>query len=174
MSSARFLGRFCLFVTVVAFIAGCGSSKPRAYPVTGKVTGSEKPLKGVIIRFQPVEEKGVFSSATIRDDGGYDLMTTDGRRGALPGKYKVVFALGSGAMQEAMEKMSKTPRQKKSTTPIMRPGMKAPPGGFSSVQGSGPPEFETPYPSSYGSAETTPKDVEVKTGSNTIDIQIVK
>ena len=174
MLSARFLGRFCLFVTVIVFTSGCGSSKPRAYPVAGKVTGSEQPLKGVLIRFQPVDEKGVFSSGTIRDDGGYDLMTTDGRRGALPGKYKVVFALGTGSMQEAMSKMSKTPKQKKSATPMMRPGMKAPPGGFSSVQGSGPPEFETPYPSSYGSAETTPKEVEVKTGSNTIDIQIVK
>lgn len=174
MTFARFLSRLCVLFVVVSVAAGCGSNKPRAYPVTGKVTGSEKPLKGIIIRFQPVDgEKGVFSSGTIKDDGGYDLTTTDGRRGALPGKYKVVFALGSGAMQEAMAKMSKSPK-KKSGPQMMRPGMKAPPGGFSSVGGGGAPEFDTPYPASYGSAETTPQEVEVKAGTNNIDIAIQK
>lgn len=169
-------GSAAFFCFALLVTAGCGSSKPPAYPVQGKITGGTSSVAGVVVSFAPLDaDLGVYSSGIVKDDGTYSLETTDGRPGAVAGKYKVVLALGPGKMQAAMEAVGKNPRAAGGggpRMPMMRPGMAAPPGGFSSAAKSGPPKFERPFPDSYSSASTSPKEVEVKSGSNVIDIQL--
>ncbi len=158
-------------------MAGCGSSKPPAYPVKGKVSGGTSSLAGVMLRFSPVDsDKGTFSSGVIKDDGSYELTTTDGRSGACAGKYKIVLAFGPAQMQAAMQNMSKKPQKPAGggggSMPMMGPGMKMPSGGFSSGAKSSGPKFDLPFPESYSKAESSPKEVDVKSGSNVIDIQL--
>lgn len=165
-------------VFAILFMTGCGSSKPPAYVVKGKVTGGKSSLAGVMLSFSPVDaDKGSFSSGAIKDDGSYELSTTDGRAGACAGKYKVVLAFGPAQMQAAMQNMSKNPQKSGSgggsgSMPMMGPGMKRPTGGFTSGAKGGPPKFDLPFPDSYSQAQTSPKEVEVKSGTNVIDIQL--
>lgn len=72
----------------VVSIVGCGGETgPKLVKVTGKVTIGGKPAQSATIIFQPVGE-GTVASATIGDDGTYDLVTQE-RFGAIPGSYKV-------------------------------------------------------------------------------------
>lgn len=79
-------------------------------------------------------------------DGAYSLEALDGRPGCQPGKYKVVIMPGKDAIQAAMKNM--------------KPGLKA------------SPKVESKVPDAYGTAKTSPKEVEVKAESNVIDISI--
>lgn len=128
-------------------LVGCSGAppKPDAYPVTGKVTVEGKPLAGHLVSFVSTST-GEGSSATTDSNGAYTLSTLDGRPGCVPGKYKVVIKPGAEATMAAMKNM--------------KPGMTAPPTASAEVPGT------------YGDAATSPKEVEVKAESNTIDIAI--
>jgi len=173
MPSTRCL---CIALCASVMLSGCGPSKPPAYPVKGKVSGGTGSLAGVIISFSATDENGTHSSGVINEDGTYELKTTDGRPGAVPGKYKVVLALGAASMESAMGGMSKDPPKSGSGgpggMPRMRPGMPMPVGGMGGGAKSGPPKFERPFPEAYSSAKTSPKELEVKSGSNEIDISL--
>ena len=130
---------------------GCGESKPKQYPVSGKVIVEGKPLADVGIFFVPAigGDKAQNFSGKTGSDGSYSLSdSADQSSGALPGKYKVVLALAGDAFQKQMMASMTAPGQ------------------------GGPPQITTPFPKEYQSAETSPKEVEVKAESNTIDITI--
>jgi len=144
------LGFCAAFASFV--LAGCGSSGPKTYPVTGKVTAGGKPVKNCAIHFQPVDSIKQFgsdsqiASGQIADDGTYTLYTgTTGTRGAMAGKYKVVLQPTAGAGTAQIRKGEREPAAVESNL----------------------------VPKEYTDALTTPKEVEVTTGSNTINIEIL-
>ncbi|HLJ92854.1 MAG TPA: hypothetical protein VKU02_06640 [Gemmataceae bacterium] len=77
----------------IALVAGCGDSSSNLVPVVGKVIVDGKPLTtGTgIVNYRP--EKGSLNhkepAAKIEPDGTYRL-TTDGKEGAPPGRYRVL------------------------------------------------------------------------------------
>jgi len=82
---------FFLVGSLLFFGAGCGKQETH-YPVSGKVTLNNAPLKGGIVTFIPDESKGNKSKSNatgmINAEGNYTLMT-NGRSGAPAGWYKV-------------------------------------------------------------------------------------
>lgn len=132
-------------------IAGCGTGGPalsKLYPVTGKVTVGGKPLADCSVQFVAIGKAGSFSGK-IGEDGSYTLADMkDGRPGAEVGKYKVIFQVDPKMAQKAMESG----------------GMRGP-----ATEGGGP---AGPFPDEYKKADTSPKEVEVTSSSNTINIEI--
>lgn len=142
---------FSSLALVLIFMGGCGGDGlPPVYPVTGKVSFSGGSLSGYRVSFVPASGSG-GGSAEIKDDGSYTLQAEDGRMGCTAGKYKVTLQPGFDpkAMQEAMKKL-----------PMMK----------GNTKGLAPPESK--LPKTYSAAATSPKEVEVKSGPNTIDISI--
>lgn len=81
-------------ITLVAALPGC--SRPvKLVPAEGVVEIGGKPANGIIVQFlpQPVEgEKRPTSFATTGDDGSFQLVTNDGKPGAVEGKHHVILA----------------------------------------------------------------------------------
>lgn len=161
-----------LLLVAVVLITGCGGSgKPATYVVKGKITGAKESLAGVIIQFSPVDSsKNAFSSGKVAQDGSYEIATLDGRKGAEAGKYKVVLSLGTEGMRAMM---TKGPKMVKDTGAA--PGAAKMPMGMPNANSASKgmvPQFEYPFPATYASAASSPKEVEVKSGSNVIDIAL--
>lgn len=127
-------------------IMGCDGSaaKAKLYSVSGKATAGGKPLANCIISFVSASGDGKMFGGEIAADGSFTLSHSDGRVGAEPGKYKVVLQVSPELQQKAMTS-----------------------GG-----GSGPPQVTAPFPSEYAEASSSPKEVEVKAESNTINVEI--
>lgn len=139
----------CLAPLLLCLIGCGGSDEVAVYPVTGKVSFQGGSLSGYRISFVSPNGDGAFG--VIKDDGTYALEVSDGRKGCIAGKFKVVIQpnVDLKSMQESMAKMA-----------AAKPGAK------------GPPPAESKVPKTFGAAATSPKEVEVKTGPNTIDISI--
>jgi hypothetical protein len=75
-------------------VAGCGKAEgPKIIPVAGLVTIAGKPADNVMVRFVPDGEslEGLIESSGITDaDGRVELMTSDNRKGAVPGPGKIL------------------------------------------------------------------------------------
>ncbi len=132
---------------------GCGPAKPSVYSVSGKVTVDGKPLPDVEIFFIGTGQNSQNYKGKTGADGSYSLSNPDdGRSGAQAGKYKIVLAVTGDAANKAMMN-------------AMMQGGGNPDAG--PAQGA-----QLPFPKEYTSADTSPKEVEVKAQSNTIDITI--
>lgn len=143
---SRYLGHSAWMGILVAFIVGCGVGGPSTYPVTGKVSIKGQPAKDVTITFAPVDSQGQPASGVVKADGTYSLLTgAQAKPGAIPGKYKVVL-----------------------TADLSKVDMSA---AYSGAKGPPKPP-ESPVPKEYDSPKTSPKEVDVKPQSNTIDIDI--
>ena len=140
----------CLFPVLMCLIGCGGSDGPSVYPVTGKVTFSGGSLAGYRISFVSADRQS-GAIGLIKDDGSYSLEVADGRAGCTVGKFKVVIqpVVDLKAMQEKMAKMEN-----------MKPGAK------------GLPAPESKIPKAFNDVSTSTKEVEVKSGSNKIDISI--
>jgi hypothetical protein len=85
---------FALLLTIVLFASGCGGSK--LIPVEGKVTVGNEPLKTGNVTYHPDVDGGnkqtypTLPIGTIDETGKYTL-STGGKPGAPPGKYKVTI-----------------------------------------------------------------------------------
>ncbi len=120
-------------------LAGCGSDPGIApvFPVTGKITINDQPLKAAtaMVVFKPDTSKKNSStfepSGTLDEQGVYSLVTK-GRPGAPLGWYKVVVVAHDG---KQFADMTKTRHQR--------------------------PVVGSLLPAKYGSAETTDLAVEV-------------
>ena len=159
LPSRRSLGvTVSLVAAGVMFISGCGPAGPSFQPVGGKLTVEGKTPSGVQISFYPVSGKGPIASGTVdAATGRYDLTSSGGvgkaaGKGAVAGKYKVVLNAGGGAGGAAGSAEA----------------MKAQYGGG----GKAPTVPKASFPKEYGSASTSPKEVEVKSGANTIDLDL--
>jgi len=140
-------------------VAGCGAGGPSFNPVGGKLTVDGKVPANVQISFYPVDGKGPIASGTVdAGTGRYDLTSSGGvgkpaGKGAVAGKYKVVLNAGGGAGAGSTEAM-----------------MAQYSGGNN--QGKAPAAPKASFKKEYGSASTSPKEVEVKSGANTIDLDL--
>ncbi len=147
--------RLLLVVVAIAFgLSGCGPAvtpKPKLYPVKGKVTLKGKPLTGctlllVVIKAAPGADDSCFGE--LDPEGGFDLWSASGKRGAAPGKYKVTFSSGDGESPE--EKMK------------------------AMMDGSALAKMKkvTPYPKIYSSFSSSPKEVEITSTMSELLIEL--
>lgn len=139
-------------MAVAVLLVGCGPTGPALHPVTGKVTIGGSPASGIQVSFMPVDAKQMTASGKV-EGGSYTLFSNAGK-GAIAGKYKVVLsqaAAGGGG--------APTPEQ-----------MAAQYSG--NRQGGAAVKDKPSFPAEYSAADTTPLEVEVKAGPNTIDIPL--
>ncbi len=146
-------------ISAVFFSAvGCGPSQVSVYSVKGKLTRAGQPLGDVHLTLTPAEAGDrPFASAEVGPDGTFELKCSDGRIGAPAGSYKVVLAekaaadpmAGMKAMREKMEGKG---------------GMAMDPNKMKSANEK--------FPAEYKDVSKSPKTVEVKAESQTLDIDI--
>lgn len=148
-----------LLGAVALVVAGCGAVGPSFNPVGGKLTVDGKVPANVQISFYPVDGKGPIASGNVdAGTGRYDLTSSGGvgkpaGKGAVAGKYKVVLnASGGGGGAASPE------------------AMMAQYSGNN--QGKAPAAPKASFKKEYGSASTSPKEVEVKSGTNSIDLDL--
>ena len=142
--------RFCVaWVLSVTALIGCGQSGPAVHPVSGTVTVGGKPVQNVQVTFMPTEPSRPIASGNVDADGRYVLTSgATNRSGAVAGAYKVVLSQLDGASQQELD------------------------ARYTSGTGGPPPVPKAAFPDEYKSAETSPKQVDVAAGSNTINIEI--
>lgn len=119
-------GRTLVLFALLSMLAasGCGDSSGvgRTFPVVGKVTLNEVPLKAknAIVLFKPDAERGNSSpfepSSTVEEDGTYTL-TTKGKKGAPPGWYKVIVIARDDAPPQHPKNLKKNRPVAKSLLP---------------------------------------------------------
>lgn len=95
-----------------AFVAGCGDSGPKLYPVTGKVTVNGNPLSSGTVVFNPDKAKGnTFGGICVGElssDGAYTLQT-NGKPGAPAGPYKVTITATAATPMDNTKPSMKSP-----------------------------------------------------------------
>jgi len=82
-----------LFVVAIVFSSGCSEPAPtNLVPVEGRVTFDGKPLASGSVSLRP-ESRETWDQPTgaISGADGHYAVYTNGQRGALPGKYRVVI-----------------------------------------------------------------------------------
>jgi hypothetical protein len=130
--------------------AGCGWFAPRG-DVNGRLTLKGEPLAEVQVYFVPEpgqETAGPAAGATAAD-GTYTLADAEGRAGAAPGRYRVVLQDLQSGKRSARSLASKAgARRDAAEAAKMR------------------------VPERYTSATTTPLQFEIKTGKQTIDLNL--
>ena len=149
----------CLALGAVVAFAGCGPAGFTFHPVSGKLTIDGKVPSNVQVSLYPVSGKGPIASGTVDASSGQFQLTSSGGvnkpsgKGAVAGKYKVVLNSSSGAA-----------------------GGMSPEDAMKQYQGIGqgksPAAPKASFPKEFGSASTSPKEVEVKAGPNTIDLAL--
>ena len=144
-----------LLVLVAA--VGCAPAGPSFHPVSGKLTVGGKVPANVQISLYPVDGKGPIASGTVDSSSGQFTLTSSGGvgkaagKGAVAGKYKVVLnssSGGTGSPEEMMKQYS---------------------GGGA---GKAPSAPKASFPKEFGSASTSPKEVEIKSGPNSLDLAL--
>jgi hypothetical protein len=87
---------YTLMSLAVMHALGCGGGAPdRAalVPVSGKVTVNGQPMAGISVIFSPSDViGGTAAGGTTNEGGEFTLIYSDGREGAIPGKYNVLFS----------------------------------------------------------------------------------
>jgi hypothetical protein len=156
-------------ILALKLAAGCSSGGPTLYPVSGKITGATGSLEGVLVVLNPLDSKGLSAVGEVAADGTFKVESNNDRVGAMAGKYKVTLALGANAMKKAMEGMAVAGAK---LQPVTSSSNAVPqiPGAVGMGVMTGPPKIEKPFPDSYSTPTTSPKDFEVKTGNNVLDI----
>jgi hypothetical protein len=88
----RRLTSLTLLAAGLAITAGCGDGGPKLVPVEGRVTLDGKPVKEMLINFQPVgNTHGTGANGMTDADGKFTLIDSRGGTGAYAGEYKVSF-----------------------------------------------------------------------------------
>ena len=137
------------WVLSVAALIGCGQSGPAVHAVSGTVTVGGKPVQNVQVTFMPTDPSRPVASGNVAADGRYVLTSgATNKRGAVAGAYKVVLSQLDGSSQQELE------------------------ARYTSGTGGPPPVPKAAFPDEYKSVETSPKQVDVAAGSNTINIEI--
>lgn len=88
MSFLNHLGRLAIIVLV--FVAGCGPSRVRTYPTSGKVLFTDgQPVRSGMIELESLEHK-TTATGQIQQDGSFVLGTFTPTDGAAAGKHRVI------------------------------------------------------------------------------------
>jgi hypothetical protein len=137
---------------LAALVLGCsGTSGPALNPVSGKVTIGGQPAKNVLVTFQPTDAKLPAASGRVDDTGTYSLSSgSTGGKGAAAGTYKIVLQQLGPSLAE----------------------MEAAYSGGSGKQSAPPAGAQASFPDEYKEASTSPKEVTVTSGTNTINIEL--
>lgn len=139
---------------LVAQFVGCGGAEgpppPKLYGVSGTLTQGDKPVSNITVTLMPVDPAALPATGTTGADGKF-VVSTNGRLGAMPGKYKVVLMTAKSE-----------PTTIKDLEQISGAGAKI----------KGMPKPKTPFPESWTRAETTPLEHEVVDKSTTLDINL--
>jgi hypothetical protein len=144
--------RNALLIPILFLAAtGCEPAGPKVYPVKGKLTINGMPAKDVQLSFYPVASEGTVGSSVLSPDGSYEIISgNEGRPGIPQGKYKVVLQASQTLGKEAA--MAR----------------------YGGAGGAPPAAPEMSFPKEYAASDTSPKEVEVKAETNTINIDITK
>ena len=138
-------------VALCLLFAGCTESGLKTVPVKGTLTIDGQPANDVMITFSPLDPKLESASGQVRS-GAFQLYSgSEGKEGAMVGKYKVVLAPTGAAASGDMSSMYKDAE---------------------GTKGSQAPKPKLSFPEKYTKAETSDKEVEVTSGSNDIKIDI--
>ena len=90
-----------LLTTALVLLVGCGGGEPEGPPigyVEGTVTLDGKPLKGVIVGFEPQgTTSGAPSMGATDAEGHYELTYSASEKGAAIGTHKVTVTTPSDA-----------------------------------------------------------------------------
>jgi hypothetical protein len=139
-----FVARYLIAVAALAALAGCGP-RYELGQVRGTVSAGGHPLSNVVVMYVPetTDQPGTPGSTAQTDAAGrYALSADTGSEGAAVGKHRVV--LRDLAIQKA-------PRSADGTV------LKRPPARFAA---------------DYGDPLRTPLVVEVRSGEQTIDLEL--
>jgi hypothetical protein len=152
------------FVVLVGCNGGGGAAKVATHKVTGKVTMGGSAVAGATVTFSP--EKGSSPAAMGLTDaqGVYTLTTYAAGDGAPEGDYKVLV-YKEAPKSEASSGPQHDP--KAGGTPQGPPG----PKGHGGSNKKGGPAGSL-LPEKYSSASDTPLKKTVKSGENTIDLEL--
>jgi hypothetical protein len=143
-------------------LLGCSSGAadaPALYPVTGTLKVGGKPLADVSVQLAPVDAKSKARPGIGNTDAeGKFTIRTNGDKGAVSGKYKVVLSTGSAKQEQ--DTIEDAIKKQQEMMQRMKQGM------------TGPVATTSPFPKEWADASTTPKEVEVGTQPVTVDIDI--
>ena len=141
------LGAVCC---LMSFFGCSGSTGPSTVPVKGTLTIDGQPANDVTITLSPLDTALPTASGPV-SNGAFQVFTgAQGKPGAALGKYKVVLAQSAQGGLDAAKAMY-------------------------AKGGGGPPKAaQLSFPEKYTSATTSDKEVEIKSGSNDLKIEITK
>jgi hypothetical protein len=135
------------FLALVATLCGCGDVDELAVvPVTGTVTKGGAPVKDVRVTLATADpkDKAPLQMGLSGADGKFEIQTSAGQKGAVPGRYKVVLTDGG-----------------------------APNMDYSAMGKKGPQANTEVIPKTYQSSTSTPLTVTVEPGTGaTISAEI--
>ncbi len=146
--------RFCLLLMFVSIsmVLGCGGAPagPKMYSVTGTLTVGGKPLEDINVQLIPVDlgTATILSAGKTDAAGRFAVVGTNGHKGAVPGKYKVVLA------------RTNTPPPSSTTA------------ASHDQSGAPPQQADLPFPAEYSSVTTSPKPVEITNQAVTLDLKL--
>lgn len=139
-------------------VLGCGPGGPATVPVTGKVTKGGAGLANITVSLVSPTNTGDAAAGTTDGTGAFTVsygMSTGNaaKKGAPPGKYKVVLTGGG-------------------TAPVAGDANNKPTGYGPTGKTNAAPVLDTPYDKKWGNYETSPMEVEVKSGMAPLDIKV--
>jgi hypothetical protein len=146
--------RISVTLLVPILAAGCAFGPPAVGEVEGTVTLKGKPLANVRVEFMPdyrKDTKGPRSTAMTDDKGHYTLTCDDGRPGAVVGTHLVLIR-----WDDSWYSRDKSPRNV----------------GADFNSDAEAARQKSPVPAQYRAASTTPLQKEVKSGKQTIDLEL--
>jgi hypothetical protein len=173
-------GKLTPFIVSLALLAGCGPGHGlNLGRVSGKVSYRGEPIRYGFVTFQPDASKGTDgppAMSTIAKDGSYALTTQDADDGAMVGFHKVsVIALDpepvAGADAPEPKDAPKEFMAAKGARPKPTPRAKSASAGPTFKSRSGK-QYRILGPEKLGNPETSGIAVEVKSGRNSIDLDI--
>jgi hypothetical protein len=172
-------------LTVALALSGCGSNNGLSLGrVQGKVTFKGEPIKYGTVSFVPDASKGTtgpIAMGNIKDDGSYVLSTSDAGDGAVVGHHRI-SVVGLDPTPIPGEKPAPNPEE--SPLEVMKArakGLHKPPvsskGAEAKVAGDtftdrGGRVYRYIIPMKLGIAEESGLEVDVSSGSNSVNIEI--
>jgi hypothetical protein len=141
-------GRLCLLVLGSLVAVGCGggaSDKPKVAAVSGTVTYKGAPVEGATVSFW---KEGAPRAGTGQTDakGNFQLTTFDPNDGAVIGNHTATVVKSAAASTMSAADMA---------------------GGTMKAA-----EVKDPLPAKYADAKTSPLKFEVKSGPNTVKLEL--
>lgn len=138
--------------------AGCGSSGPELFPVSGVVKYQGQPLAGATVTYIPEAKEGGFAMATTDAEGRYE-MKTGAENGVVAGRSAITVTKFAAPGAAAATPMSPQEMEKQAMS--------------GQLQKSLDDQGKSSIPEQYGTAGTSGLSYEVKksgTNENNIDL----